>query len=334
MADNTIIQQGRFTSTGIPVRLNLRSDIDWIKVRNETATIQAAANLGTDFYWTRGMTAGRGEFWTKLGAVANDPMTKGQIAASAGFTLINDEFDAVVSATTAFTASTNATQPIVSTADTSLIIPDDVVRLSQSVVNIPSLLGIDFQIGTVAAGVSFQIKYPMATAPGVVGTAGLWRRVNRDPLYYPRNRFLANVTSAAVPTVTCTVDHGYLVGQEVRFRVESDFYSMIELNELTGTILTVPTANTFTMDIDTSAFTAFTFPTAAQGAAPFTPATVWPLGQDTAQSLISGVDILSDATDNRGILGVSLAAGLFSPAGQNNDVIYWIAGKSFSVTNA
>ena len=42
--DNTIIQQGMFTSTGSSVTVNLRSDVDWMMVYNTT---EAAASQTT-----------------------------------------------------------------------------------------------------------------------------------------------------------------------------------------------------------------------------------------------------------------------------------------------
>jgi hypothetical protein len=44
-------------------------------------------------------------------------------------------------------------------------------------------------------------------------------------------------------------------------------------------------------------------------------------------------NILNDASFNTNFIGVRLAPGIASPAGANADVIYWVAGKSFSVTN-
>jgi len=77
MAYDTIIEQGRFVSTGADVTLNLRQGVDWIRVYNTTALAQGAADLAYEFYWQRGMaTTGQlGLFWTKLGAVASDPIT-------------------------------------------------------------------------------------------------------------------------------------------------------------------------------------------------------------------------------------------------------------------
>jgi hypothetical protein len=83
--------------------------------------------------------------------------------------------------------------------------------------------------------------------------------------------------------------------------------------------------------VDTTGFTAFAFPlTTAPG---FTPAQVVPIGENTATALLLGADILGDATRNTAFFGIQLRAGTASPAGVDGDVIYWVAGKSFSVNN-
>lgn len=329
MADNTIIQQGRFTATGAAQTLQIRSDFDWIKVYNETALAQAAADLGYEFYFQRGMTNGRGVVWTKLGTVANDPVTVGQIAANAGFTLIDSSANPVGNAV-AVTGTTNATQPVVSTANTAGLATGSVVRLS-GLDNVPNIAGIDFEIDTVVANTSFRMRYALATAPGGTATTGFYRQIKFDPLFYPRRRFVVNITQAASAVVRLSVTHQFTVGQEVRF-VIPDAFGMVEMDGLLGTITAISTANnTITVNIDSSAFTAFAFPQAA--AFPFSWAEVVPVGEDTAQAISSSVDMLDDATINEGYIGVSLAAGTASPAGQILDVIYWVAGKSFSVDN-
>ena len=75
----------------------------------------------------------------------------------------------------------------------------------------------------------------------------------------------------------------------------------------------------------------FNFPlTSAPG---FTPAQIVPIGANTAEGLALNANILADATINQGYLGILLQGGANSPAGVANDVIYWVAGKSFSVDN-
>lgn len=333
----TIIQQGRFTSNGTIRTLQVRSDIDWMKIYNQTALAQDDADLGAYYYWQRGFASDIGFIWTKLGAVANDPVSVDQMA-SGGFTLL-DTSGAPLTAATAVTGATNATQPVVSTASTTGLVTGSIVRLS-GLTGQENLAGIDFEIDTVVANTSFRIRYAIATAPGAAATAGNWRRVQFDPLYYPQHRFIANITQAASAVVTTTVQHSYYVGQKVRLVVPSA-YGMTQMDGLSATV-TAAATNSLTLDVDSSAFTAFQFPLPA--IVPFSPAMVIPMGEDTAESLTTtqttrnANNILSDATDNTGYIGMQLGLGAAGdgsngPAGQNNDVIYWVAGKSFSVDN-
>jgi len=113
--------------------------------------------------------------------------------------------------------------------------------------------------------------------------------------------------------------------------VVPDVYGMVQMNNLLATVKAVPAANQLTLNVDSSAFTAFQFPLPAD--VPFSPALVVPVGMDTAQAITSSVNLLADATENQAILGMELVGGADNPGGANNDVCYWIAGKSFSVNN-
>lgn len=328
--DGTIIEQGSFTqgATAANVTLQIRSDIDWIKVYNLTAITQTTADLGAEYYFQRGMTNGTGIVKTKLGTVANDPLTVGALAANTGFFLVDSSVQTVTSPV-AITAISTANPPVVSTGTTTGLAAGDVVRFS-TVAGAPQFAGIDFTIDTVVASTSFRLPY--ASQLAVAGTTGFWRKVNFSPLYYPRRRFISTVTAGSTTVVKMTVTHGYTVGQLVRFIVP-EAYGMVELNNLTGAITAISTANnTITVNIDSSGFTAFAFPAAA--AVPFSPALVVPVGEDTATALSNDTNILDDATINEGYIGVTLVAGDTSPAGYANSTSYWIAGKSFSVSNS
>jgi hypothetical protein len=132
----------------------------------------------------------------------------------------------------------------------------------------------------------------------------------------------------------------FTVGQSVRLivpTVTASTYGMTQLNGVQATIVAINQAdadgetNTITIDQDTTGFTAFAFPlTTSPG---FTPAQVVPIGENTAEALTLGANILGDSTVNTGYFGLQLVAGAASPAGSNADVIYWVAGKSFSVNN-
>ncbi len=338
----TVLQQGKFTSAGVRKVLSIRSDVDWMYVYNYNAINQTTADLGAVFYWQRGMAQGRGIVTTKLGATqAQDATTIGQIAAQSGFYLINQGSDALVSGAVAFSAISDNVNPQVTTASLSAsgvsLQTGDVVRLSQPIgtADAQDLLGIDFQI-TVNDNTHFTITNALQQAPGAAAVAaGRWRKVNVSSMFYPQTRYIVNITQAANAVVTTSVDHGYQRGQEIRFHINNAVNGMVELDGLIGTITAV-TASTFTVDIDTTAFTAFTFPTIAAMQAIgslYTPAFVGPVGANTAYSINNNLDPLTDAEVNISLIGMQLNAGVASPAGANGDVIYWVAGKSFAVTN-
>lgn len=324
--DGTIIQQGRFTADGNAKVLSIRSDIDWMRILNYTVADNDSQTtaVGVEYYWQRGMAADTGIEYKKSNAANAAQLTTA--LASGGFTLVNST-DNPVGNSVAVTSTSNATQPVVSTGDTSGLVAGDIVRLA-AITSAANLSGIDFQITTIVANTSFTLAATLANAPGA-GTTGFYRKIKYNPIYYPRRRFLANVTKASSAVVTTTVAHGYTVGQLVRFHVSTP-YDMLELDGLQGTITAVSSL-TFTVDIDSSAFTTFAFPVNADS--PFSPAHVVPVGEDTGAALSNSVDILGDATVNQGYLGMILAGGTNSPAGSSNDVIYWVAGKSFSVSN-
>lgn len=335
MAFDTIIQQGRFTADGNAKVLQIRSDFDWIEVFNETAAAQAAADLGYKFYWQKGMTNGAGFVHTILGTVANDPVTVGAIAASAGFTVI-DTSGALLGSSVAITAGTNITEPVFTTGSTAGLVTGSIVRLS-GMTGQTNLNGYDFAIDTVVTNTSFKMAAALATAPGAAATAGAYRIVNFEPEYYPPFRYITNITQAASAVVTVSVPSLYKVGQKIKFSVPDAKFGMVEMDGLEGTVTAVVDTvgtQTVTVDIDSTGFSAFTFPTGAQAlAGGFSKAMVYPVGMNTAQALSSGVDVLGDAVYNTGYIGVRLAAGTASPAGQAADVISWRAGKSFSVDN-
>lgn len=325
MSQGSIIQQGRFTSDGGQKTLSIRSDLDWMYVYNYT-NASAQGDDSVQFYWQRGMAAGTGLRYFKDGASNNLNMLN---MGSDGFTLIDTSSNPLGNAV-AVSGVSNATQPLVTTGNTGTMGVGSIVRLSQ-VSELPNLMGIDFEIGAITPNTNFTVAYVLANVPGAVGTTGFYRHVKYDPLYYPRRRYIVNVTQAAQAVVTFSVTHGYTVGQELRFHVDPS-NDMIELDGLKGTVLAINTTNnTVTVDIDSSAFTAFAFQIPADS--PFSPAHAVPIGMDTAEALDASVDILSDATRNTALIGVVLGAGGDAPGGGNNDVMYWVCGKSYNVNN-
>lgn len=316
MSYNTYTQQGRFTSDGTRKVLQLRGDIDWIHTWNLTTIAAGGAGTGVEFRWMRGFIDDTGIEYTKLAA---DDSISSDVLASGGFTPIDTSTEPKLSAANAtVTAISNATPPVVSLTSTAGLEDSDIVRFI-NVTGAQQFGGIDFTIDSLVANTSFDLPF----APTIVaGTTGSFRRVIKNPLYYPRHRYISAITQAASAVVTLTVTHEFTVGQIVRFQVPAAF-DMTEMDSLQGEITAInTTTNTITVNIDSTAFTAFAWPLTTD--VPFTPALVVPLGDDATT--------LAGATDNQGYIGIELAAGTDSPAGVADDVIYWMAGKNFSVT--
>lgn len=333
--DNTIIQQGRFTSTGSAQYLTIRSDVDWMKIYNYTVagTNQTTA-VGVEYYWQRGMAVDTGIEYKKSNAAAAANLT--QALTSGGFTLIDSSVitpGALNNGSTGLSALSNATPPVATVGSTAGMNAGNIVRM-YNVASGQQIGGMDFTIGyNTFSGTTFSLDYMVSLGGGVGGT-GSFRVIPFDPIFYPRRRYITSVTTGSTTVVKMSVTHGYTVGQQVRFIVPASF-GMVELNGLTGNIIaintTVTSGNTITVDIDSSGFTAFAFP--ASTLVPISFAEVVPVGEDTATALNFGQNILADATVNAAFIGMKLAAGANSPAGSASDVIYWVAGKSFSVDN-
>lgn len=330
MSNNTIITQGSFVSTGGAQTLSIRSGFDWIWTYNETVLNGALGTTrGAQFFWRVGMPVGYGIEYQLQGAQALSPLTTLGCAANAGFFPINSVIN-VPTAPIAEAGITNVTQPVVTTGNTAALVTGSIVRLLADA-GAPNLMGFDWEVGTVVANTSFKFRWVLANAPGAVGTGGDWVQIPYNPLFYPPWRYIINITQAASAVVTTSVTHGYNIGNEVRFNVPPQ-WGMTQINGMYGTITAINTAtNTFTVNINTSGFDAFVFPPNA--AYPFTFAQVVPFGENTGQALMSGVDILTDAVYNTGIIGVTLAAGTDSPAGLVGETISWQAFKVFSTNS-
>jgi len=320
---STIVQQGSFTADGNTKYVVLRSDIDWMRVYNLSQADTNNNGYGFEYYWQRGMTNGRGMYWYH--PAADQTVAVDQLAANTGFFYV-DSSNTDPLAAVAITGSTNATQPVVSTGDTGLLETGSIVRL-QNVTAAESLGGWDFEVDTVVGATSFRMRYAMQQAPGAAGTAGTYRHVPYDAMFYPRWRNIVNITQANPAVITTSVQHGYTVGQKIRINLPDSSFGMTQINGLSA-IVTAVTASTITTDIDASAFSAFTF--ALPASYPFSMPTVVPIGMDMGTAITGAVDVLADARYNTAYIGMRLQGGTASPAGNNTDEIYWIAGKSFS----
>jgi len=337
MAYNTLIQQGYFTSDGTDKIIPLRSDVDWVEVHNLTNIAASTQWDSVTWYWQRGMD--NDDSILDFHAAATQVISRSTSAIGfngvvyRGISLI-DSTDKTPGAPIAVTAGTNATQPVYSTGNTGTLATGNIVRIESSAHT--NLNGKDFSIDTIVANTSFRLANTLSQAPGAIaGANGYWRYVAPNVTVYnmfnPRKRNIANITAANPGVVTTLVDHGFVTGQMVRMKVPNDS-GMSELNDVLVTVTRI-NASTFSIGVDTSAYTAFDYLTIGDlllGTNRF--AEVIPVGVDPTNNTS-----LDDAQENTGfigiILGTSATAGIAagSPGGSNGDVIKWRAGKSFGI---
>jgi hypothetical protein len=345
MATNTTIQQGSVTATGNDIWIPLINGADWVEVVNYTQTIAATQWAATKFYWQYGMGNDDAlqEFHSTASQIVSTSFcsTGYNGATYRGISTANSSSTPNYGASIVVAAVTAAAPPLVNTATTTgLIANKSIVRLSNLTTG-GQMCGIDFSIGVIVPATSFQLAHMPIPAAG--GT-GFYRQIPYPSLFYPRRRYITQVTVGATTTLVTSVTNSFNIGETVRFVVPAAF-GMTQLNGLLGTVLAVNQVgttgnNTVTVNIDSSAFTAFVFPLVA--AVPFSYAEIIPVGEDTATALANNANILADSTINTGWTGIILgtdasaaAVALGSAGGTVGDLIYWKAGSSFdnSVVN-
>jgi len=322
MTGTTIIQ-GEFVSAGLQTTLSLPMGVDWIELWNVTAINANTASKGKYYYaqFINGALIGTGfEVQTNAGANATNLIA----APASSFALVNTA-TATAGAPVAITAISNATPPLVSTGSTTGLASNNGVVEIINTTGAQQFGGMTFSIGTVVANTSFTLKY----APTIVaGTNGFYRIIPYDPIFYPRNRFITAITTGATTDIKMSVDSTFTVGQLVRIIVPAAYGSISQnINGLTAVITAInATTNVATVNLNSTGMGTFVFPLTA--AVPFTQAQLVPVGSGAPDAGETSYSLL-DATENRAISGVTLAAGgVNAPAGEVADVICWRAGAS------
>lgn len=326
----TIVNQGSFTSTGVGVKINVPSSVDYFKVQNLTQlATQQATGRGVMFEWYgNGLVAADNAIeWKKTNSTDALNMV---LATSGGFTYVQTSPVVEAQAANAITAITAASPAVVTQTNT--YSEGDIVRIYNTT-GMLQIAGMPFQISSVS-GSGYTLIGLRAAGFAAPATAGNTRRISKNAAVDPEILYITEITKATSAVVRTSVDPTayYVVGMKIRFSVPSSF-GMTEINGLTGTITALSSANyTMTVDIDSTAFTTFAFP--ASTSSPTAPlfATLAPAGAKTSYDPNTGVQTGYNFTLQPFHTGqftpyMYLAAGAQSPAGSSGDVIVWQAYK-------
>lgn len=313
----TIVDQGSFTSDGTVQDISLPSSADYFVVKNLTqlATTQATGR-GVMFEWYKDLVSDDNAIeWLKTNSTNALNMT---LVTSGGFTYY--ETRPSPEAAIAVTAIT-AADPAVVSASQSYSDGDRVVLYNNTAML--QIGGMEFSISS-TSGSAFSLVGLDASGFAAAATGGFVRRVARVGEVLPEYNYVTSISQASSAVVEVSILNSFVVGQLVTFSVPSDF-GMVEMDQLTGKVTALDegaTNHSITVDIDSSAFTAFAFPASGSfpGASCFP--TVAPAGSRN----------IYDTTNVPFRTGqfypyMRLAAGAQSPAGSSNDVIVWQAYK-------
>jgi hypothetical protein len=316
---------GTFTSDGAARQISLPPGYDSFELINITDIGSAAAATPVMRAKTySSLPAGSAYLNLKTNGAATLAIESMLAAGGAGFTWLSDSGDQTPGAAVAVTAITAASPGVVSSASGAVV--GDVMRLTGTT-GMLQIAGWDFTVTAVNAGVTQTSQNLIAAGFAAAATAGFIQVIPFSPRYYPSSRRITAITAGVTTIIALNVTHGYTVGQVVRIKVPFG-YGMTQIDGKLGTITAIGAAiggctNTITVNIDSSAYTAFAFPTSATAATYDIPQ-VTPVGEAA-----SGVyaNLLDDATTNQSITGIIIGTGVQTTA----KVYQWIARRGQSI---
>ena len=332
----TIVSQGTFTqpSTAVGQTIPLPSGVDYFVSTNLTQ-MATTANPGVCVraeWYGGGLTAvNDGLRWKKTNSSSAINIDKFSTAtASNGFTYVSSQPKPGPAVTG--TAITNANPAVVTMTNT--FSEGDVVQL-YGTTGMLQIAGMAFTISSVS-GSGFTLLGLDASGFAAPATAVIARRIAKLAPVEPRFLYVTGITQATSAVVTVSEKHQYVVGQKVEFNIPGSF-GMVQLNNYylpqnAPPVITAVTDYTFTINVDSTAFTAFAFPASSSSPTAQLFATVASAGQSTQYNATTGVQTgynfqyVPFHTGNF-IPYMYLPAGANSPGGQANDVIVWQAFK-------
>lgn len=322
---NAPVLSGTFTSNGVSQAIALQPQITKFEVydlTNLNASVANVASVLLSASWVAGMSAGfamlesstAGAFFPSIGSVVQ----------SGGFSLFNtvspQTFPAQALAAVG-SIGNGASPAVVTSAAPHLLSTGDYVRIF-GVSNLDVVNGLVFRV-TVTGAATFTIPFdPTLTSSGgaqaAPGAGGFFRKIIPPVEWTPEARIITGISQAASAVVTTAVAHGYQLGAIVRLLVPANF-GMTQANGLLATITAIPSVNSFTVNVDTSGFTAFAFPQQAPAFA-----------SSFAQSIPVGElsSTFASSEQNLATTGILLGANVVGTAG---DLMRWIAYSGVSL---
>lgn len=331
-----MIAGGNFTLTtaliasGFDISLQSQNPPDFILLKSITGWGEASDAQAIEWWWERSMAQGsaKGILQASEGSTPQLPaMTSYTISANGIYTYDTANPPLFTALATTNVAGNTGTF-VVTMANTGDIAVGDYVRL-YSITGEQQISSYVFQVTAVTVNTSITLGYMASGGQtfAAAGTAGFVQKFipNR---FYPHWMYIANISQAAQGVVSFTTKNDFTAGEIVSFRVPSQF-GMSEINNKQVRVLSVTnsaTVSSITIDLDTSGYTAFTFPTSAVAAAGVSPAVVLPSSSGVVPDPLNTALVLQppgtnllDSFDNRNTRVIHLGPGLWNVSGHASD---------------
>jgi len=339
----TLITQGSFLSAGINVKIPLPSSVDYFKTYNLTqmplAPSTAVVVMG-EWFGGNLINPASGLRWKKSTSTSVLNLdTFATSTASNGFTYVTASPVVEAQNSNAITNIT-AVNPAVVT-QTNTYNNGDIIQIYNTTGDL-TIGGMNFQISSVSSSGYTLLGLANVAGNGLAAaTAGYTRRVSTNWSVDPQFLFITNISQATQAVVSTSVDPSqyYVVGQNIHFSVPSSF-GMTQINQMTGTIVAVNAvsatgnigAYNLTVNINSSAFTAFAFPASALSPTAQLFATLAPQGSSTQYNPMTNTYTgynftLAPFHTGQFTPYMLVYGGAQSPGGASGDTILWQAYK-------
>jgi len=297
----------------------------WIQGNSSGSVWTSTANPGPVKYavWQKGMASGTALANRNTNGAATDTSA---FLSSGGITPVVSAFNSYGVAQPG-SGITQANPAVMTLTNSNVYSTGDVVLL-ESTTGALQFSGIPWSVVSTGAttynlgivGHTFDSSGFAAAATNVVA-----RKVNFPTVMFPYISYIVAITTGSTTTVTTSAPHGLSVGDSIRLVIPSPWGST-QISGQQGIITSVPDSISFVVAIDSSAASAFAFPTTAQAAAGVSWPQVIPIGDQASSFDLSAVD-----NDFQGvIIGNSATAGS-AILSANSALVIWRAQKSARV---
>lgn len=285
MTEYNKIAEGQFTSTGVAEFIDLPFLPNSFEVWNQTAMTTPTQN---EIVYAQGRNGDADGAAEMMYFNATPVLTTGSLT-SGGFTFV-DAGTYQYGPTLTITGITQAAAGVVTTSAAHGLATGDSVLIYGTT----GMLQIAGEIYTVTVTGATTFTIPVATnGTGFTGaaTAGFCKKVLYPDLYIPFRAGITAISVGATTTITTAVNHNFVVGQEVFIQiptVSSTAWGTVQLDTETynaanvvpqqAYVTAVGAANQITVNVNSTGFTAFAYPTSAQAALGMDFAAVYAIG--------------------------------------------------------